>query len=326
MQFIRNKLGIIIPAYNEEKNIGKILESLEHQSICDFEVIVVDDGSSDETATIVKNYKSKRYSLTLLQQENKGAALARLAAIEKSTSTFIAVLDCDDSIAFDTLEKALIPILKNNDIDISLFKLHYVNSICDEKSVVFNYYTTKKLLDGIDVFENCIKHWGVHGFGIYRKELILKAYKIYNEINELNQNFLNNDEVISRISFDISNKIAITDGSYYFVNNPESTTRRINFNYFKIINNAFILLDYIKEKREKGEFSDVSNNINSLIISTIWGVTIRYIKWNKHLSRDERLQWRLAINQSLNQVKKLKLNRTLKESFKLLVINSLIKK
>lgn len=323
MYINKDTLSIIIPAYNEENNIKKILETLENQSIYGFEVIVVDDGSSDDTAKIVKNYTPKRYSLILLEQENKGAAAARKIAINKSTSQFIAVIDCDDSIDFDTLEKALAPVLNNNNIGISLFNLKYIDSINNQKPIAFKYYSSKKILKGTDVFENCIKNWGVHGFGIYKRELILKAYKLYNEINPTDTNFLNNDEIISRISFDISKEIAITCGNYYFVNNNKSTTRRINNNYFNVIHNSFILLTYIKDKREKKESLLISQDINSLIVSTIWGVTLRYIKWNKYLSKEEKLQWKLVIKDSANKITKSKVSRNLKENIKLLFINHL---
>ncbi|MBB6663354.1 glycosyltransferase family 2 protein [Proteus mirabilis] len=324
MYINKDTLSIIIPAYNEENNIKKILETLENQSIYGFEVIVVDDGSYDNTAKIVKNYTPKRYSLILLEQENKGAAVARKIAINKSISRFIAVIDCDDGIDSDTLEKALVPVLNNNNIDISLFNLKYIDNINSQKSSLFKYYTSKKFLKGTDVFENCIKDWGVHGFGIYKKELILKAYKLYHELNPSDTNFLNNDEIISRISFDISNEIAITCGNYYFVNNNNSTTRRVNNKYFNVIHNSFILLTYIKDKREKKETLKISKDINSLIISTIWGVTLRYIRWNKYLSKEEKLQWKLVIKDSANKISKSKVNRNLKENIKLLFINYLI--
>ncbi|EOD3613628.1 glycosyltransferase family 2 protein, partial [Cronobacter sakazakii] len=53
-----NGLSVIVPAYNEEKNILKILQNLNEQTLSGFEVVVIDDGSQDNTASIVKNYTS----------------------------------------------------------------------------------------------------------------------------------------------------------------------------------------------------------------------------------------------------------------------------
>ena len=65
-------ISIVIPVFNEERYIGKCLNSLENQNFKDFEVIVVDDGSTDRSAEIVK-----RYSVRLLRQRHKGPGAAR---------------------------------------------------------------------------------------------------------------------------------------------------------------------------------------------------------------------------------------------------------
>lgn len=295
MRLERGVLSIIIPAYNEERNIERILDMLDRQSVEGFEVIVVDDGSTDSTGLLVSNYVTDKYSLVFLQQQNKGAAYAREMAINKTSSQFIAVIDCDDGIADNTIEKAIKPLLQNEMIDISLFNLNYVDSIDDKSRKVFPYYTKNKILDGQDVFNNCIRNWGVHAFGIYRRERILQAYTIYHELNHNKENYLNNDEVISRITFDISNKIIITKADYFFVNNMQSTTRRINKNYFKVINNVFLLIAYIKRNDEYAQSLDVMSSIQVLSISTVWGVTVRYIKWRKFLSESEKLKWQSLI-------------------------------
>lgn len=67
-----DNLSVIIPVYNEEKNVINILQSLECQSLTGFNVIVIDDGSKDMTASLVKEYKPSSYSLSLIQQSNMG--------------------------------------------------------------------------------------------------------------------------------------------------------------------------------------------------------------------------------------------------------------
>ncbi|EIX2162843.1 glycosyltransferase family 2 protein [Salmonella enterica] len=323
-------MSIIIPAYNEERNIEKILGLLEKQTIEGFEVIVVDDGSTDNTPLLVSSYVPTKYSLVLLQQQNRGAAYAREIAINKSCSRFIAVIDCDDSIANDTLEKAIKPLLNSKVIDISLFKLNYVNNVGGEILKVFTYYTKNKILDGRDVFNNCIRFWGVHAFGIYKRERILHSYAIYHELNRDKKNYLNNDEVISRITFDISNRIIITDADYFFVNNLQSTTRRINKNYFKVINNVFLLKRYIENKKETRQSLHVMTDIQALSISTVWGVTVRYLKWRKFLNKTEQLQWQELIStasiQLISAGKEHNISISIKNKLQLIIIRCLTRK
>ncbi|MCK4960446.1 MAG: glycosyltransferase family 2 protein, partial [Planctomycetes bacterium] len=86
-------VSVVIAAYNAEKYIQRAIDSVLAQSLPADEIIVVDDGSTDNTGDAVKHYGSKvRY----IYQENAGPASARNTAIEAATGTWIAFLDADD--------------------------------------------------------------------------------------------------------------------------------------------------------------------------------------------------------------------------------------
>jgi glycosyltransferase involved in cell wall biosynthesis len=89
-------VSVIIPAYNAENFIAKTLESVLSQTYQNIEVLVVDDGSTDTTAEIVKSFVQKDSRVSLLQQSNAGVAAARNLAIEKSKGEYIAPIDADD--------------------------------------------------------------------------------------------------------------------------------------------------------------------------------------------------------------------------------------
>lgn len=86
--------SIVIPLYNKYEYIKKTIDSVLSQSYPHFEVIVVDDGSTDGSATIVEKISDKR--IRLIKQENKGVSAARNKGIEESTFEFIAFIDGDD--------------------------------------------------------------------------------------------------------------------------------------------------------------------------------------------------------------------------------------
>lgn len=93
------KLSIIIPAYNAEKTIINALDSVyNQQNINDlaFEVIVINDGSTDNTFEVASNYSEKVNNLTVYSKENGGVSSARNYAIEKAIGEWIAFLDSDD--------------------------------------------------------------------------------------------------------------------------------------------------------------------------------------------------------------------------------------
>lgn len=86
--------SVVIPLYNKENFIQNCLKSVLNQSFTNFEVIIIDDGSTDESFTKAKQIKDPRFSL--YQQKNHGVSVARNKGVKKSKAAFIAFLDADD--------------------------------------------------------------------------------------------------------------------------------------------------------------------------------------------------------------------------------------
>lgn len=98
------KLSVIIPCYNMGKYILDALKSLEEQTYKDFDVIIIDDGSNDESRDVIEDFKCHS-SLTIhyYYQDNAGVSAARNTAIEKSSSEYLFFLDADDTLPTFTL-------------------------------------------------------------------------------------------------------------------------------------------------------------------------------------------------------------------------------
>lgn len=105
-------VSIIIPAYNSEAYIRQTLDACLAQTYRASEIIVVDDGSTDDTSAIVQSYGD---AVRLLQQENQGPALARNAGIEAATGEFIKFCDADDILYPRHLEKVMACFQQNPD-------------------------------------------------------------------------------------------------------------------------------------------------------------------------------------------------------------------
>lgn len=105
-------VSILIPAYNAEKWIGITIESALQQTWPNKEIIVVDDGSKDNTLSILKTYKSA--SCKIISQENKGASAARNLALSQAQGDWIQWLDADDILAPDKIENQLKKANSNN--------------------------------------------------------------------------------------------------------------------------------------------------------------------------------------------------------------------
>lgn len=100
------KVSVVCPSYNAEKYIGLTIQSILDQSEQDFEIIVVDDCSSDKTVEIVKSFNDKRIRL-FVNNENKGAAYSRNFALRHAIGEYIAFLDADDLWTPEKLEHQL---------------------------------------------------------------------------------------------------------------------------------------------------------------------------------------------------------------------------
>jgi len=110
------KIDIIIPAYNAEKSIGKCLEALYNQSFQDFNVIIINDGSTDKTLEIIQTYIQKDSRFNVFSQSNQGTSIARNKGYELSSAAFITYVDADDYMTKDALTHLYTHITKyNND-------------------------------------------------------------------------------------------------------------------------------------------------------------------------------------------------------------------
>lgn len=110
-------ISVIIPMYNAEKFIRKPLEHLIHQTYANLEIIIVDDGSTDNCAKIVKNYAKQDKRVKLIQQKNAGVSVASNTGLNVASGEYIHIHDHDDFVNLDYFEKmANAAILTNADI------------------------------------------------------------------------------------------------------------------------------------------------------------------------------------------------------------------
>lgn len=110
-----SEITVVIPLYNGEKHIGKTLDALLSQSLNEFEILVIDDGSTDSSEKKVTEFKDAR--IRLIKQKNLGLALALNNGINQCTTTYIARNDQDDISFPNRLEKQLAYMKANPDVD-----------------------------------------------------------------------------------------------------------------------------------------------------------------------------------------------------------------
>ena len=124
-------LSVIIPVYNVEDYLNECLDSIINQTLEDMEIICIDDGSTDNSPDILKEYSKKDKRIKIITKENGGQATARNLGIKEAQGEYIAFVDSDDFIEPTMFEK-LYTKAKNNNLDIAMCKIATYNNQTEE--------------------------------------------------------------------------------------------------------------------------------------------------------------------------------------------------
>ena len=259
------KFSIIITAYNTENYIEKCLLSVFNQSYQNYEIIFVNDGSTDKTLQIAKKFKNDK--MLIINQTNKGISYSRNIAVKKAKGDYILFLDSDDYYELKLLEK-LNNFIKNEDV----IKFNY-KSICKDKIVIPKNINFKnldgkaaitQLINSKIIFDmNCIYAFKLNYFkkfkyeiGRYHEDLELIPIVIYKannvaSINYIGYNYnrINETSITSFVSNDKEFKKAM-DVLYYFKNVKKNIDNDMLVSYYAnaVINKVKLLNQSYKKE------------------------------------------------------------------------------
>ncbi len=212
--------SVIIPAYNAEKFIEKTLLSVINQSFLNFEIVVTNDGSTDNTQDVVEKFIKKypNFYIKIINQSNKGIASARNAAINGSNGLYLAFLDADDIWYSDKLKKSYniltnqrhIDVLYHNEVEINNGKRKVVNYSKVEFPQYFNLLLNGNCLSTSATIVKASSSKLVNGFT--ENEIFNSAedYEYWLKLANCNQLIFHNNEILGeyhRRASSISNKI-----------------------------------------------------------------------------------------------------------------------
>lgn len=208
--------SVIIPLYNKAKYICKSIDSVLKQSFDDFEIIVVDDGSTDESKSIVQNNYGQLDTISIVSQANAGPAAARNTGVKCATGNWILFLDADDLLLPDALSIFNSLIKKNEGIDYIICN-YYIQ--CNGKKSLFQILPIEGILKHPFFYEFAGWMSDRPGSAIYKRELVLRfpfnpKLRRYEDA-ECQYEMLNEVKVYqSRMPVMISNRDASEAASY----------------------------------------------------------------------------------------------------------------
>lgn len=190
-------VSVIIPVYNVQEYLKRCLNSVINQSYSNIEIIIVNDGSTDNSNEICKNFESKDKRIKLINKENEGLSLARKTGFNNAKGEYILFIDSDDFINEEYLENMMKQI---KDCDVILANVIYsyddykreLVSNLDEK----NSYSSKAIIKKM-ILNKEIKDftWG----NLYKKELIKEEYftasRVFEDIEFTHRVILNSNKI-----------------------------------------------------------------------------------------------------------------------------------
>ena len=184
------KVSVIIPVFNSEKFLRQCLDSLINQTFLDFEVILVDDGSTDGSIQIIQEYLAKDDRFSLLRQDHKFAGVARNTGMSAAKGEYFLFLDSDDffdkNLLAESYEKA-----KAYDLDICVFSAYRFDSQTTQLTKMTWVCNPKYYPEGVFSKENNLNY--IYAFTtaapwtkLFRRDFILKNNIHFQEIRSAN--------------------------------------------------------------------------------------------------------------------------------------------
>lgn len=200
-------ISIIIPVYNDEKYFNSMLDCVFRQTYHDFELIIVNDGSTDGTQRIIDNYKNahSEYRIICICQKNQGQSAARNRGFEVACGEYIAFLDSDDTISDDYLEK-LLNLAESQNADVVKCSFDEYDELSGKRLLHFS-------AEGRNIEYEPGEKYCIHYTpcaGLYSASF-LRKYGIKYSTGELME-----DSPYNLMANNLANRIAITDETLYF--------------------------------------------------------------------------------------------------------------
>lgn len=178
MKTTQASISIIVPIWNTEKYLHRCLTSLTRQSKKDIEIVCVNDGSSDNSLEIINEFANKDSRVKVIDQENKGVAVARNVGLKNSTGKYVMWCDSDDEFALDMCEKMFAAIEKHN-VDMVACAMQVVTDNVDSKlGAGVEEYVRLKFSGKQRVNWNLIVHTDVSLPSKIMKKSLIDKYKM----------------------------------------------------------------------------------------------------------------------------------------------------
>ncbi len=291
------KVSVIVPVYNTSKYLVKCFDSLLAQTLDELEIIVVNDGSTDDSQKIIDEFASKSDKIKPFEKPNGGLSDARNFGIERSSGEFIGFVDSDDYVSAEMFEQMYEKALEH-EAEIVLCDLEKVN----EKGEAFrDLPQSPQLPEKIELEKDFTIFGEMACFAcnkLFRKELFEK-YKFKKGIH------FEDIELIPKLVLDSKIIAKINEPFYKYFERQDSITKthtRKGFDMFLAIKN-------VKEAFDKSEYSRFQEDFDRFFIFQGYYSYLAYVAYVKDKKLKEEMLDELARQLTFYEISKIKIFR-----------------
>lgn len=240
------KFSILVPVFNVERYLNDCLNSIKSQTFKDFEVILIDDGSTDSSGSICDEFKKSSCCNTkVVHKKNEGLIAARRNAIKLAKGEFLIFCDSDDYLEVNALEVLNNILSKNNNIDMVIYNAY--NVFNSKKKVFFNHVFNEGLVRKETIYNELLLSYRINAIWLKAvKNCIVDKEKDYSDFYDCNFG----EDLLQTIPLiDSSTNIYYLDQELYNYRTFSGMMHKYNSNYYwsyKKINSAIRNYEFIK--------------------------------------------------------------------------------
>lgn len=284
------KVSVIVPVYNTENYLRKCLDSLVNQTLSQIEIIVVNDGSTDNSQKIIDEYAKEFSKIKSFQKPNGGLSDARNFGIDKVNGQYIGFVDSDDYVSLNMFEKMYKKAIEHQ-AEIVFCDLEKVN----EKGKVFRDLTQSPQLPEKIELEKDFSWFGE--MGCFACNKIYKSELFHNNRFKKGVHFEDID-LISRLVLKSKVVAKINQAFYKYFERQDSISR----NYTSKGMDIFLALESVKTEFEKSKFHNQSKEWKRFVILQIYYSFLAYVAYIRNKKTKKEMLVRLKVAMKENRI------------------------
>ncbi len=245
-----SKVSIVVPIYNAGKKLEKCIKSILNQTLTEIELILVNDGSTDNSLEICEKYSKMDKRIILVNQKNAGCIAARRSGIEASHSEYVMFVDADDWVDKEIAGTLYHEAVQNN-LDITVCNICKVagDRLLIKKTDKNEYFMEDKIFIGDEINDKLASaYFHGHPFPsnlfakLYKRELLINCGNYLDRITFFGEDLYYNLEMLLK-----ANRVKIIDKSLYYYRTGGNTSKYMSYLFDDMVNGYEIQKEVIEE-------------------------------------------------------------------------------